>query len=100
MDEPAHPTADCPRCGGRGARILYGLPAFGAPDLERELAAGRVVLGGCVVGPMTRQCGACGLRWRADDDLSGGLCDERDGPRIREDGAGDGAPGRWDAPSA
>jgi hypothetical protein len=43
-------TDRCPRCGSPSlARILYGLPAF-TRRLEEDLDAGRVVLGGCVIG--------------------------------------------------
>lgn len=39
----------CPACGSsRIAEILYGMPAFSA-KLERDLNAGRIVLGGCCV---------------------------------------------------
>jgi ribosomal protein L37AE/L43A len=55
----------CPACGAaRVARILYGLPA-GGPRLERDLAAGRIVLGGCCVSegmPLWR-CAVCGHEW-------------------------------------
>lgn len=38
----------CPKCGGkRIARIYYGLPDF-CDNLEADLAAGRIILGGCV----------------------------------------------------
>ena len=37
----------CPRCGSRHvAQILHGMPAF-TEELQRELAEGKVVLGGC-----------------------------------------------------
>ncbi len=37
----------CPRCGAeRIARIQYGMPIMNE-QLEADLAAGRVVLGGC-----------------------------------------------------
>ena len=56
----------CPRCGSRKtARILYGEPAP-SPTLDDDMAAGRVVLGGCVVGedgPEYR-CGTCGREFR------------------------------------
>jgi hypothetical protein len=70
--------ASCPACGSpRVASILYGLAQF-TPELERELAEGRVVLGGCVVFDESPkwQCAACGQQWgrlewgppAADDD--------------------------------
>jgi hypothetical protein len=54
-------TDRCPRCGSPSlARILYGFPAF-TRRLEEDLDAGRVVLGGCVIGEdqPTLSCGAC-----------------------------------------
>lgn len=37
----------CPFCSeGPVARVLYGLPAY-SPELERQLAQRKVVLGGC-----------------------------------------------------
>lgn len=39
----------CPRCGStHTAKILYGMSVF-SEKLEKELDAGEVVLGGCVV---------------------------------------------------
>jgi hypothetical protein len=58
----------CPRCGSDAvAEILYGLPAF-SPELEMELDAGRLVLGGCTVwdGRADLSCTACGLEFWAD----------------------------------
>ena len=52
----------CPRCGSaRVAAILWGLPA-GSPALDRDLEAGRVVLGGCCVGDddPAWECADCG----------------------------------------
>lgn len=52
----------CPRCGSRKtARILYGEPAP-SPTLDDDIAAGHVVLGGCVVDehPPQYRCGTCG----------------------------------------
>ena len=39
----------CPACGSvRVSEIIYGLPSF-TPELEKELDAGRSILGGCCV---------------------------------------------------
>ena len=39
----------CPKCGcARAASIRYGFPEF-SPEVERDLEAGKVVLGGCCV---------------------------------------------------
>jgi hypothetical protein len=57
--------SECPACHEpRVATILYGLPDF-SPELERELDAGRVVLGGCCVfgDDPEWQCLGCGHRW-------------------------------------
>ena len=44
---PKHRT--CPSCGSKKcARILYGYLAY-SKELERDLDAGKVVIGGCVV---------------------------------------------------
>jgi hypothetical protein len=58
----------CPRCGSRAiARVQYGMPAL-SDQLEADLAAHRVVLGGCMIGPdqPDRACTVCGLEFRAD----------------------------------
>ena len=58
----------CPRCGSRETvRIEYGMPAH-SDRLEADLAAHRVVLGGCMVwdGQPELSCSACGLEFRAD----------------------------------
>jgi hypothetical protein len=54
----------CPR---EVARVQYGMPAL-SDQLEADLAAHRVVLGGCMVGPdqPDRACTVCGLEFRAD----------------------------------
>jgi hypothetical protein len=55
----------CPKCRSeRVAEIRYGLPDF-SEELERELEAGEVVLGGCVVtgGDPSWHCVECGHRW-------------------------------------
>lgn len=39
----------CPNCGSsRIADILYGLPYY-SEELERDIEAGRIVLGGCLI---------------------------------------------------
>lgn len=56
----------CPDCGSRKvASILYGEPAW-SPTLDDDIAAGRIVLGGCIVGERSPeyQCGACGSEFR------------------------------------
>ena len=53
----------CPSCGSRQVvQIVYGFPG---EDLLSEAAAGRVVLGGCIVREEapTRSCKACGHEW-------------------------------------
>ena len=41
--------AKCPVCGSdKIASIQYGYPAF-SPELQADMAAGRVVLGGCCI---------------------------------------------------
>ena len=37
----------CPECGGKGVRIVYGLPG---PELAEAAERGEVALGGCVIG--------------------------------------------------
>lgn len=62
----------CPNCGStQVARIQYGEPAFDA-KLEREMAEGRVVLGGCCVtdDDPSWQCVDCGEQmWRTQQSL-------------------------------
>jgi hypothetical protein len=63
--------AACPSCGSATiAWILRGYPVF-SEQLESDLDAGRVVLGGCLVGPdqASHRCNACGLEFRADGRL-------------------------------
>jgi DNA-directed RNA polymerase subunit RPC12/RpoP len=58
----------CPRCGSREiARVRYGMPPLGDQP-EADLAARRVVLGGCMVwdDQPDRSCRTCGLEFRAD----------------------------------
>jgi hypothetical protein len=43
----------CPNCGSKDIiAILYGLPIF-TPKLEAEIKEGNVILGGCMVSPLT-----------------------------------------------
>ena len=56
----------CPQCGScRIAAILWGYPKMDQ-RLQKLLAAGKVVLGGCVVSrnDAERHCNACGFEWR------------------------------------
>ena len=58
----------CPRCGSREiAMVQYGMPAL-SDQLEADLTAYRVVLGGCMVWDEQpdRSCTTCGLEFRAD----------------------------------
>ena len=48
------------------AKILWGMPVF-TPQLEKDLEAGKVVLGGCVLSDddTAWQCSSCGHQmWR------------------------------------
>ena len=57
----------CPSCeAARVARILYGMRLVDK-KLRRELDAGEVILGGCVIcdGDPEWQCVACRHRWGA-----------------------------------
>jgi hypothetical protein len=53
----------CAVCGGRGVRIVYGLPG---PELADAAERGELALGGCVIGDddPNLQCSACGNEWR------------------------------------
>ena len=56
----------CEKCDSdRVAVILYGLPIF-TEELERDIDAGRVVLGGCCRTPDSPEwfCMACQHKWR------------------------------------
>lgn len=64
-ETPAGRRGKCPRCGSRSvARILFGMPWF-RPKLERDLEAGRIVFGGCLVAgdDPNRHCNHCRHRW-------------------------------------
>jgi hypothetical protein len=57
-------STTCPRCGSQDVLpITYGLPG---PELIEESLAGRVTLGGCMIGPESpnRLCRNCGRDWR------------------------------------
>lgn|GEM_PF-1991088 len=54
--------ARCPACGSdRIARILWGLPVY-SQELQEQMDAGKVVLGGCCVSDFDpcRTCLGCG----------------------------------------
>ncbi len=59
--KPAATARTCPGCGaGNVATILYGMPGVEVAD---DVDAGRVKLGGCVIGPdmPTHHCNVCGI---------------------------------------
>jgi rubrerythrin len=54
----------CPSCGsGKVAQILWGYPAYDE-EMEKDLEAGRIILGGCVVSgnDPSWQCVKCGVK--------------------------------------
>ncbi len=60
-----HERVRCTWCGEVAAvRIVWGLPDHD-PELGHAVAEGRVILGGCLVGPwsMKWHCRACGREW-------------------------------------
>ncbi len=62
----------CPSCGHAPfASILRGLPHY-SDDLERDLEAGRVVLGGCSVSldDPAWACSACGMEMWSDGRMA------------------------------
>jgi hypothetical protein len=67
----------CPGCGSeKVALILWGLPAY-SDELQREMDAGKIVLGGCCVSAddPSWTCIDCGARIHKDytgseEDLS------------------------------
>ena len=74
-------ATNCPRCNGKGLRIVWGLPAPEA--LEEAERSREVVLGGCCIDPsVTHECERCRNRWNVDES---GLFD---GAPSRQDGAG------------
>ena len=55
----------CPECGSDSiAEILYGLPAYDE-QMERDLDAGKIVLGGCCVSDDSPEwhCNKCKHEW-------------------------------------
>ena len=55
------PTIRCPNCESTNTcRIMYGMPAY-TDKLDRDLKAGRVHLGGCIIGfdDPNRHCNDC-----------------------------------------
>lgn len=58
----------CPKCGGKVARIFYGMPAF-SERLQADLDAGRIVLGGCEIfeNMPTWQCTNCGQEFKKQE---------------------------------
>jgi hypothetical protein len=73
MRTTTNSPAQCPYCGGaRVAAILYGLPAFDA-QLDHDLEAGRIVLGGCCVSESAPdwRCGECSKEWATTEGAQG-----------------------------
>ena len=65
----ARDQINCPKCGSsETAWILRGLPNF-SDELERDIEAGRVILGGCMVGPgmPDHHCHRCQHGWTAGE---------------------------------
>ncbi len=61
----AYRRKTCPECGGRKiARIMYGYMPIDE-KLQEKLDSGKIVLGGCCVGPDDPgwECGECGHGW-------------------------------------
>ena len=59
----------CPACGSESiAEIMYGMPMF-TPELEEELRAGRLSLGGCCISDDSPrwECNECGKQWGSMD---------------------------------
>jgi DNA-directed RNA polymerase subunit RPC12/RpoP len=60
----------CPVCGFKPvAEILYGMPVF-SQELEEEMKAGKVTLGGCDISPgqPSWECSRCGTLFYIDSD--------------------------------
>ena len=58
----SEPPTTCPWCGSTDvAWYLWGMPGF-SEELEADLAAGRIAIGGCCIGPVdpSHRCNACG----------------------------------------
>ena len=64
----------CPKCGSvKIALILSGYPSM-SEKLQADLDSGRVVLGGCVIGPdfePNRHCNECLYEWETANPDSG-----------------------------
>ncbi len=57
----------CPRChSDEVVPIVYGMPSA---DLAEDARAGRVALGGSLMGPEAPdwRCVVCGCEWRGDE---------------------------------
>ena len=55
----------CPSCGSTDvAEYLYGFVALD-DELERQLAEGKIILGGCEISPDAPEhyCNVCGMEW-------------------------------------
>lgn len=60
MTEMNHTPEKCPQCGNATVLpIVYGMPG---PELWEEAQQGKVLLGGCCIGPFEpdHQCTECG----------------------------------------
>jgi len=60
----------CPVCGFKPvAEILYGMPVF-SQELEEEMKAGKVTLGGCDISPgqPSWECSRCETLFYIDSD--------------------------------
>lgn len=77
MGGQAEPPRDltCPACGGRLARIVYGMIGPGPDDPD-------AVAGGCVVGPATHVCRQCGKDYTWDGQTLALVGEEWPDPRA------------------
>lgn len=50
----------CPVCGGKVARIVYGMPG---PDLMDDAQQGKVILGGCCISDHDPDRGCVDCDW-------------------------------------
>lgn len=58
----------CTKCGSKKiAKILFGLPTY-SPELKRQLEAGEIVLGGCIItsNDSKWECVKCWERIRSE----------------------------------
>ncbi|MCK4391764.1 hypothetical protein KAX17_02555 [Candidatus Bipolaricaulota bacterium] len=54
---------ECQQCGSQSiAEVLYGLPSY-SEELRRDLASGKIVLGGCTLRLENCHCNDCGHEW-------------------------------------